>query len=53
MLYGAETWALGRQQANKLMATEINFPLKAGKKSRKEKIRVLKISEIMNFEQHF
>jgi hypothetical protein len=39
LLYGAETWTLNTQQANKLQATEMNFWRKSARKSRKEKVR--------------
>jgi hypothetical protein len=47
LLYGAETWTLNTQQANKLPATEMNFWRRSAKKSRKEKVRNGTIREIM------
>ena len=47
MLYGAETWALAGHQVNQLLATEMDFWRKAARISRKEKIRNLKIIEMM------
>ena len=35
MLHGAETWVLDRQQVNRLLATEMDVWLRAGRKSRK------------------
>jgi hypothetical protein len=46
LLYGAETWTLNTQQANKLPATEMDF-WRSARKSRKEKIRNVTIREIM------
>jgi hypothetical protein len=46
LLYGAETWTLNTQQANKLLATEIDF-WKSARKSRKEKVRNSTIREVM------
>jgi hypothetical protein len=37
LLYGAETWTLNTQQANKLLATEKVFWRRCARKSRKEK----------------
>jgi hypothetical protein len=39
LLYGAETWTLNTQQANKLLATEMDFWRRSARKSRKEKVR--------------
>jgi hypothetical protein len=39
ILYGAETWTLNTQQANKLLATEMDFWRRFTRKSRKEKVR--------------
>jgi hypothetical protein len=36
LLYGAETWSLNTQQANKLLATEMDFWRRSARKSRKE-----------------
>jgi hypothetical protein len=36
--YGAETWSLNTQQANKLLATEMDFWRRSARKSRKEKV---------------
>jgi hypothetical protein len=38
LLYGAETWTLNIQQANKLLATEMDFWRRSARKSRKEKV---------------
>jgi hypothetical protein len=38
LLYGSETWALNTQQANKLLATEMDFWRRSARKSRKEKV---------------
>jgi hypothetical protein len=38
-LYGAETWTLNTQQANKLLATEMDFWRRSARKSWKEKVR--------------
>jgi hypothetical protein len=46
LLYGAETWTLNTQQANKLLATEMNFWRRSAIKSRKEKVRNVTIREI-------
>ena len=37
ILYGVETWTLGRQQEDKLLATEMDLWWKAARKSRKWK----------------
>jgi hypothetical protein len=47
LLYGAETWTLNTQQANKLLATEMDFWRKSARKSRKEKVRNVTIREVM------
>jgi hypothetical protein len=39
LLYGAETWTLNTQQANKLLATEMDFWRRSARKSRKENVR--------------
>jgi hypothetical protein len=36
--YGAETWTLNTQQANKLLTTEMDFWRRSATKSRKEKV---------------
>jgi hypothetical protein len=46
LLYGAETWSLNTQQANKLLATEMDF-WRSATKSRKEKVRNVTIREVM------
>jgi hypothetical protein len=48
LLYGAETWTLDTQQANKLLATEMDFWRRSARKSRKEKVRNGTIREIMD-----
>jgi hypothetical protein len=40
LLYGAETWTLNTQQANKLLANEMDFWRRSTRKSRKEKSEV-------------
>jgi hypothetical protein len=47
LLYGAETWTLITQQANKLLATEMDFWRRSARKSRKEKVRNVTIRAIM------
>jgi hypothetical protein len=47
LLYGAETWILNTQQANKLLATEMNFWRRSATKSRKVKVRNDTIRAIM------
>jgi hypothetical protein len=47
LLYGAETWTLNTQQANKLLATEMDFWRRSARKSKKEKVRNVTIGEIM------
>jgi hypothetical protein len=47
LLYGAETWTLNTQQANKLLATEMDFWRSSARKSRKEKVRNVTIRELM------
>jgi hypothetical protein len=51
LLYGAETWALNTQQANKLLATEMDF-WRSARKSRKEKVRNVTIRDIMEVEKN-
>jgi hypothetical protein len=46
LLYGAETWTLNTQQANKLLATETDFWRKSLRKLRKEKFRNVTIRAI-------
>jgi hypothetical protein len=38
LLYGAETWTLNTQQANKLLKTEIDFWRRSARKSKKENV---------------
>jgi hypothetical protein len=47
LLYGAETWTLNTQQANKLLATEMDFWRRSASKSREENVRNVNIREIM------
>jgi hypothetical protein len=47
LLYGAETWTLHIQQANKLLATEMDFWRRSARKSGKENVRNVTIREIM------
>jgi hypothetical protein len=47
LLYGAETWSLNTQQANKLLATEMDFWRRSARKSSKENVRNVTIREIM------
>jgi hypothetical protein len=47
LLYGAETWTLDTQQANKLLATEMDFWRRSARKSRKENVRNGTIREIV------
>jgi hypothetical protein len=47
LLYGAETWTLNTQQANELLATEMDFWRRSARKSRKEKVRNGTIRAIM------
>jgi hypothetical protein len=47
LLYGAETWTLNIQQANKLLATEMDFWRRSARKSRKEKVRNVTIRDIV------
>jgi hypothetical protein len=42
-----QTWTLNTQQANKLLATEMDFWRRSARKSRKEKVRNVTIREIM------
>jgi hypothetical protein len=51
--YGAETWTLNTQQANKLLATEMDFCRSSARKSRKEKVRNVTIREIMEMGKKF
>jgi hypothetical protein len=39
LLYGAETWTLNTQQANKLLENEMDFWRRSARKSKKEKVR--------------
>jgi hypothetical protein len=47
LLYGAETWTLNTQQANKLLATEMDFWRRSARKSSKYKVRKGTIRAIM------
>jgi hypothetical protein len=47
LLYSAERWTLNTQQANKLLATKMDFWRRSARKSRKEKVRNVTIREIM------
>jgi hypothetical protein len=47
LLYGAGKWTLTTQQANKLLATEMDFWRRSARKSRKEKVRNDTIEAIM------
>jgi hypothetical protein len=47
LLYGAETWILNMQQANKLLAIEMDVWRRSARKSRKENVRNGTITEIM------
>jgi hypothetical protein len=47
LLCGAETWTLDTQQANKLLATEMDLWRRSARKSRKEKVRNVTIREVM------
>jgi hypothetical protein len=47
LLYGAETWTLNTQQANKLLATEMDFWRRSSINSRKGKVRNGTIRAIM------
>jgi hypothetical protein len=47
LLYGAEIWTLNTKQANKLLATEMDFCRRSARKSRKEKVRNVTIREVM------
>jgi hypothetical protein len=47
LLYGAETWTLNTQEANKLLATEMDFWRRSARKSRKEKVRNVTMREVM------
>jgi hypothetical protein len=42
----AETWTLNTQQANKLLASEMDFWRRSARKSRKEKFRIRAIMEV-------
>jgi hypothetical protein len=52
LLYGAETWTLNTQQANKLLANEVDFWRRSVRKSRKEKVRSGIIRAIMEVEKN-
>jgi hypothetical protein len=47
LIYGTETWTLNTQQANKLLATEMDFWRRSARKSRKQKVRNVTIREVM------
>jgi hypothetical protein len=47
LLQGAETWTLNTQQANKLLATEMDFWRRSARKTRKENVRNGTIREVM------
>jgi hypothetical protein len=47
LLYEAETWTLNTQQANKLLATEMDFWRRYARKLRKEKVLNVTIREVM------
>jgi hypothetical protein len=47
LLYRAETWTLNTQQANKLLAAEMDFWRRSARKSKKEKVRNITIREVM------
>jgi hypothetical protein len=47
ILCHSETWTLNTQQANKLLATEMDFWRRSARKSRKEKVRNDTITEII------
>jgi hypothetical protein len=47
LLYGAETWTLNTQQANKLLATDMDFWRRSARKSRKEKVRNVTIRDVI------
>jgi hypothetical protein len=53
LLYGAETWTLNTQQANKLLATEMDFRRRSARISRKEKVRNGTAREIMEVGRTF
>jgi hypothetical protein len=46
-LYGTRLWTLNTQQENKLLATEMEFWRRSARKSRKEKVRNVTITDIM------
>jgi hypothetical protein len=48
LLYGAETRAVNKQQANKLLATEMDFWRRSARKSKEEKALHNTIAAIMN-----
>jgi hypothetical protein len=51
LLYGAETWTLNTQEANKLLATEMHF-WRSARKSRKGKVRNVTIREVMEVQKN-
>jgi hypothetical protein len=52
LLYVAETRTLNTQQANKLLATEMDLWRRSARKSRKEKVRNVTIREIMELRKN-
>ena len=52
MIYGAETWTLGRDQANELLIKDVDFWRRETRKLRKKKIMKQKIRKIIIF-QHY
>ena len=49
---GAETWTFDRHQADILLVRNIDFLRRAARNSTQEKIRNLKIREIMNIQHN-
>jgi hypothetical protein len=49
----SETWSLNTQQANKLLATEMDFWRRSARKSRKEKVQNITIREVMEVGKTF
>jgi hypothetical protein len=45
--YGAETWTVNTQQANKLLENKMDFWIKSARKWRKEKVRNGTIREVV------
>jgi hypothetical protein len=52
LLYGAETRTLNTQQANKLLATEMDFWRRSARNSRKGKVRNVTIRAIMEVQKN-